>query len=221
MLDQRVEYWNPVDLYIGGIEHAILHLLYARFYHKLMRDEGIIGSSEPFLRLLTQGMVLKDGSKMSKSKGNTVDPQSLIDSYGADTVRLFSMFAAPPEQSLEWSDSGVEGANRFLKRLWKLVARQLESPVPALDTAAQDPQHDKQDNGPEIHMRGLVVDNSRPGGCQQRHEQQQHIDGCRRPQETVRHQVGGDIHGTGCNGNRDDCLVYTGTRAGIREAVAH
>ena len=140
MLDAEADYWAPVDQYVGGIEHAILHLLYARFFHKLMRDEGLLNSDEPFTRLLTQGMVLKDGSKMSKSKGNTVDPQSLIDSYGADTVRLFSMFAAPPEQSLEWSDSGVEGANRFLKRLWKLVARQLESPTPELDVSALDDQ---------------------------------------------------------------------------------
>jgi leucyl-tRNA synthetase len=138
MLDAEADYWAPVDQYVGGIEHAILHLLYARFFHKLMRDEGLVHSDEPFTRLLTQGMVLKDGSKMSKSKGNTVDPQSLIDKYGADTVRLFSMFAAPPEQSLEWSDSGVEGANRFLKRLWKLVARQLETPVPELDISTLD-----------------------------------------------------------------------------------
>ncbi len=119
MLDQSAKYWLPVDHYIGGIEHAILHLLYARFYTKLLRDEGLVVCDEPFKKLLTQGMVLKDGSKMSKSKGNTVDPQGLIDQYGADTVRLFIMFAAPPEQSLEWSDSGVEGAFRFLKRLWK------------------------------------------------------------------------------------------------------
>lgn len=121
MLDERVDYWTPVDQYIGGIEHAILHLLYARFFHKLMRDEGLLNSDEPFQRLLTQGMVLKDGAKMSKSKGNTVDPQPLIDKHGADTVRLFVMFAAPPDQSLEWSDAGVEGAHRFLRRLWKLV----------------------------------------------------------------------------------------------------
>ena len=119
MLDDSAKYWLPVDHYIGGIEHAILHLLYARFYTKLMRDEGLLVCDEPFKKLLTQGMVLKDGSKMSKSKGNTVDPQGLIEQYGADTVRLFIMFAAPPEQSLEWSDSGVEGAFRFLKRLWK------------------------------------------------------------------------------------------------------
>ena len=134
MLDQRANYWLPVDQYIGGIEHAVLHLLYARFFHKLMRDAGLLNSDEPFTRLLTQGMVLKDGSKMSKSKGNTVDPQELIDRYGADTVRLFTMFAAPPEQSLEWSDSGVEGAYRFLKRLWKAVQEHVsKGAAPALD----------------------------------------------------------------------------------------
>ncbi len=122
MIDSdQANYWLPVDQYVGGIEHAILHLLYSRFFHKLMRDAGLVSSDEPFTRLLTQGMVLKDGAKMSKSKGNTVDPQELIDRYGADTVRLFSMFAAPPEQSLEWSDSGVEGANRFIRRLWRLA----------------------------------------------------------------------------------------------------
>lgn len=122
MLDPtQANYWLPVDQYIGGIEHAILHLLYARFFHKLLRDLGLVESDEPFKRLLTQGMVLKDGAKMSKSKGNTVDPQELIDKYGADTVRLFTMFAAPPEQSLEWNDEGVEGASRFLNRLWRLV----------------------------------------------------------------------------------------------------
>jgi leucyl-tRNA synthetase len=126
MLDDRAKYWAPVDQYIGGIEHAVLHLLYARFFHKLMRDEGLLDSDEPFKRLLTQGMVLKDGSKMSKSKGNTVDPQQLIEQYGADTVRLFILFAAPPEQSLEWNDEGVDGAARFLKRLWKLVATHLD-----------------------------------------------------------------------------------------------
>jgi len=121
MLDDRVNYWGPVDQYVGGIEHAILHLLYSRFFHKLMRDEGLVKGDEPFKNLLTQGMVLKDGAKMSKSKGNTVDPQGIIDQYGADTARLFMMYAAPPEQSLEWSDSGVEGQFKFLKRLWKTV----------------------------------------------------------------------------------------------------
>jgi len=140
MLDERAAYWTPVDLYIGGIEHAILHLLYARFYHKLMRDEGLIRSSEPFQRLLTQGMVLKDGSKMSKSKGNTIDPQDLIDRYGADTVRLFIMFASPPEQSLDWSDSGVEGAYKFLKRLWSAVQTHVADPAEAaaIDAAELD-----------------------------------------------------------------------------------
>jgi Leucyl-tRNA synthetase len=121
MLDAHANYWLPVDLYIGGIEHAILHLLYARFFHKVLRDLDLVTSDEPFKKLLTQGMVLKDGSKMSKSKGNTVDPQELIDRYGADTVRLFTMFAAPPELSLEWSDDGVAGAHRFLKRIHALV----------------------------------------------------------------------------------------------------
>jgi leucyl-tRNA synthetase len=160
MLDQRADYWLPVDQYIGGIEHAILHLLYARFFHKLMRDEGLVASNEPFTNLLTQGMVVaetyyrelpegkrqwinpadveaSDGGyalkadglpvlvggteKMSKSRNNGVDPQALIDNYGADTARLFMMFAAPPEQSLEWSDSGVAGAHRFLKRLWSFA----------------------------------------------------------------------------------------------------
>ena len=122
MLDERAYYWLPVDQYIGGIEHAILHLLYARFFHKLMRNAGLVTTDEPFAQLLTKGMVLKDGTKMSKSKGNTVDPLPLIERYGADTVRMFTMFAAPPEQSLEWSDSGVEGSHRFLKRLWRIVA---------------------------------------------------------------------------------------------------
>ena len=119
MLSEAAKYWLPVDQYIGGIEHAILHLLYARFYNKLMRDVGLIDNDEPFNHLLTQGMVLKDGAKMSKSKGNTVDPQGLVEKYGADTARLFMMFAAPPEQSLEWADSGVDGAARFLKKVWK------------------------------------------------------------------------------------------------------
>jgi len=167
MLDARADYWLPVDHYIGGIEHAVLHLLYARFYHKLLRDAGLVKCDEPFTRLLTQGMVVADTyyreaagghrhwydpaevqverddkgrpvqarlaadgqpvaiggvEKMSKSKNNGVDPQTLIDRYGADTVRLYTMFTAPPDQSLEWSDEGVEGAHRFLKRLWSLAA---------------------------------------------------------------------------------------------------
>lgn len=183
MLDPAAaNYWLPVDQYIGGIEHAILHLLYARFFHKLLRDVGLVDSSEPFKRLLTQGMVLaetyyrnednggkswynpsevtveRDGkgqvvraalksdgqpveiggvTKMSKSKNNGIDPQSIIDEHGADTVRLFMMFAAPPEQSLEWSDSGVEGAHRFLKRLWRIVHEHTsKGEAPALDVAS-------------------------------------------------------------------------------------
>ncbi|MES2676017.1 MAG: leucine--tRNA ligase [Pseudomonadota bacterium] len=137
MLDKAAaDYWLPVDQYVGGIEHAILHLLYARFFHKLMRDEGLVTCDEPFERLLCQGMVLKDGTKMSKSKGNTVDPEELINQYGADTVRLFSMFAAPPEQSMEWSDSGVAGAYRFLQRLWRAVEGHINAGKPGkLDTA--------------------------------------------------------------------------------------
>ncbi len=137
MLDERADHWLPVDQYIGGIEHAVLHLLYARFFHKLMRDEGLVSGDEPFKNLLTQGMVLKDGAKMSKSKGNTVDPQALIDEYGADTARLFMMFAAPPEMSLEWSDKAVEGANRFLKRLWRAVSEHTaQGPAAKLNTDA-------------------------------------------------------------------------------------
>ncbi|ARU27643.1 leucine--tRNA ligase [Cellvibrio sp. PSBB006] len=131
MIDKAAaDYWLPVDQYVGGIEHAILHLLYSRFFHKLMRDEGLVSCDEPFERLLCQGMVLKDGTKMSKSKGNTVDPEELINQYGADTVRLFSMFAAPPEQSMEWSDSGVAGAYRFLQRLWKAVEGHINAGTP-------------------------------------------------------------------------------------------
>ncbi|MEW6714827.1 MAG: leucine--tRNA ligase [Nitrospirota bacterium] len=118
---KAVDYWMPVDQYIGGIEHAVLHLLYSRFFTKVIRDLGLIKSDEPFERLLTQGMVIKDGAKMSKSKGNVVDPDSMLDKYGADTLRLFCLFAAPPEKDLEWSDKGVEGAYRFLNRAWGLV----------------------------------------------------------------------------------------------------
>ncbi len=195
MLDSdRANYWLPVDQYVGGIEHAILHLLYARFFHKLMRDEGLVSSDEPFKRLLCQGMVLADSfykqnddgskswfnpadvqlerddkgkvvsashpeagalemggmTKMSKSKNNGIDPQTAVDQYGADTVRLFTMFAAPPEQTLEWSDSGVEGASRFLRRLWKLAAGLVEGgAVPALAADSLDSQ--QKDTRRKIH----------------------------------------------------------------------
>ena len=134
MLDDREAYWMPVDQYTGGIEHAILHLLYSRFFQKLLRDEGLSSADEPFTNLLTQGMVLKDGAKMSKAKGNTVDPQELIDKYGADTVRLFMISAASPEQALEWSDKGVQGAYRFLKKLWVLIEKHCsEDPLKPID----------------------------------------------------------------------------------------
>jgi leucyl-tRNA synthetase len=118
---ERLKYWMPVDQYIGGIEHAILHLLYSRFYSKVLRDMGMVSFDEPFINLLTQGMVIKDGAKMSKSKGNIVDPEDMIKRYGADTTRLFSLFAAPPEKDLEWQEEGVEGGYRFLHRAWRLV----------------------------------------------------------------------------------------------------
>ncbi|MDR3176570.1 MAG: leucine--tRNA ligase [Desulfovibrio sp.] len=139
---EKIAYWMPVDQYIGGVEHAILHLLYARFFIKALRDSGFIpklsGMDEPFANLLTQGMVLKSGSKMSKSKGNTVDPSEMIDKYGADTVRLFCLFAAPPERDFDWADSGIEGAYRFINRIWRL-ALELAGKVPAIDACAASP----------------------------------------------------------------------------------
>ncbi len=143
MLDERAHYWMPVDQYIGGIEHAVLHLLYARFFNKLMRDAGLCRNDEPFTNLLTQGMVLKDGTKMSKSKGNTVDPEGLIAKYGADTVRLFVMFVAPPHHTLEWSDAAVEGAYRFINKLWRLVENHAEAGVPS-ETLAINGLNEKQ-----------------------------------------------------------------------------
>ncbi|MFA5840278.1 MAG: leucine--tRNA ligase [Candidatus Margulisiibacteriota bacterium] len=122
----KVDHWMPVDQYIGGIEHAILHLLYSRFFAKVLKDEGLISTDEPFTNLLTQGMVVKDGAKMSKSKGNVVDPDLIIEKYGADTARLFILFAAPPEKELEWSDKGVEGSYRFLNRVWRLATENIQ-----------------------------------------------------------------------------------------------
>jgi leucyl-tRNA synthetase len=117
----KAAHWLPVDQYIGGVEHAILHLLYSRFFTKVLRDLGYLTIDEPFTNLLTQGMVIKDGSKMSKSKGNVVDPHDLVTEYGADTVRLFSLFAAPPEKDLEWNAQGVEGASRFINRIYRFI----------------------------------------------------------------------------------------------------
>ncbi|MBQ61250.1 MAG: leucine--tRNA ligase [Gammaproteobacteria bacterium] len=136
MLDERVKYWNSVDHYVGGEEHAILHLLYARFFHKAMRDEGLATSDEPFEKLLMLGMVLHNGVKMSKSAGDAGDPQHLLERFGADAVRMAMMFAAPPEQSFEWSENGVESANRWLRtRLWKPVVEHLEAgDVPPIDS---------------------------------------------------------------------------------------
>ncbi len=125
--DSEIKYWMPVDQYIGGVEHAVLHLLYSRFFSRVIRDLGLLPVSEPFQNLLTQGMVIKDGAKMSKSKGNVVDPNYLIQRYGADTSRLFSLFAAPPEKDLDWSDKGVDGAYRFLNRLWGIIYKNRES----------------------------------------------------------------------------------------------
>jgi leucyl-tRNA synthetase len=144
-----VGHWLPVDQYIGGVEHAILHLLYARFFTKVMRDLGYVAVDEPFKNLLTQGMVIKDGTKMSKSKGNVVDPHDLVERYGADTVRLFSLFAAPPERDLEWNDQGVEGAFRFLNRVYRFILanRDLlaaeEYPLPAEPNDAERTLHRK------------------------------------------------------------------------------
>lgn len=133
------DYWMPVDQYIGGIEHAILHLLYSRFFTKVLKDAGLINANEPFKNLLTQGMVLKDGSKMSKSKGNVVAPGEIVEKYGADTARLFILFAAPPERDLEWSDQGVEGAFRFLGRFWRIMLHYAQF-MPAAESGEYAPE---------------------------------------------------------------------------------
>ena len=138
---EAVDYWAPVDQYIGGIEHAILHLLYSRFFMKVLRDAGLVKYDEPFTNLLTQGMVIKDGAKMSKSLGNVVSPEEIISKYGADTARLFIMFAAPPERELEWSDQGVEGSFRFINRVWRIVSHfqgELSQKVASYDTSKLD-----------------------------------------------------------------------------------
>jgi leucyl-tRNA synthetase len=138
---KRVDYWMPVDQYIGGIEHAVLHLLYSRFFNRVMSELELVGVREPFENLLTQGMVIKDGAKMSKSKGNVVDPDYLIKQYGADTARLFCLFAAPPEKDLDWSDKGVEGCSRFLQRVWRLVVDRAETLKKAMPGLEPDEEH--------------------------------------------------------------------------------
>ena len=142
---EALKYWMPVDQYIGGVEHAILHLLYSRFFTKMLRDFGYLPADmdEPFKNLLTQGMVLLGGSKMSKSKGNIVDPDAMVQKYGADTVRLFCLFAAPPERDFDWSDSGIEGSYRFVSRVWRMFSdmQSILKPVSAcsdLSPAASD-----------------------------------------------------------------------------------
>ena len=137
---RELSYWMPVDQYIGGIEHAILHLLYARFFTKALRDLGYLEHNEPFAHLLTQGMVLKDGAKMSKSKGNIVDPNEMLARFGADTTRLFTLFASPPEKDLDWNDQGVEGAHRFLHRLWRLYEQLAPGLLPIGPCAVLDSQ---------------------------------------------------------------------------------
>jgi leucyl-tRNA synthetase len=121
----KVNYWMPVDQYIGGVEHAVLHLLYSRFFNRVLNEFGLVSVREPFENLLTQGMVIKNGAKMSKSKGNVVDPEYMIKKYGADTARLFCLFASPPEKDLDWNDKGVEGCSRFLQRVWRLIAERI------------------------------------------------------------------------------------------------
>ena len=132
---KEAAYWMPVDQYIGGIEHAILHLLYSRFFTKFFKDIGLVNFDEPFTRLLTQGMVLKDGEVMSKSKGNTVDPDEMIGKCGTDALRLFILFAAPPEDQLEWNDSGIDGSWRFLNRVWQVVEDRYQTEVRQTQTA--------------------------------------------------------------------------------------
>ncbi|MBS3810715.1 MAG: leucine--tRNA ligase [Halanaerobiales bacterium] len=150
---QKAKEWFPVNQYIGGIEHAILHLLYARFFTKVIRDLGLIEANEPFSKWLAQGMVLKDGDKMSKSKGNVVDPGKILKEYGADTARLFILFASPPEKDLEWSDAGVEGASRFLNRVWRYIVNNLDE-INKIDVSQVDiKQDDLNDAEKELHRK--------------------------------------------------------------------
>ena len=150
---EKAEDWFPVDQYIGGIEHAILHLLYARFFTKVIRDLDLISADEPFTKWLAQGMVLKDGDKMSKSKGNVVDPGRILDEYGADTARLFILFASPPEKDLEWSEEGVEGADRFLNRVWRFIANNLEEIQSVEVSSIEIEQNNLEDVEKELHRK--------------------------------------------------------------------
>ena len=157
----KCNYWTPVDQYIGGIEHAILHLLYSRFFTKVLKDAGLIDADEPFKNLLTQGMVIKDGAKMSKSKGNIVSPEEIVKKYGADTARLFILFASPPERDLEWSDQGVEGAARFLNRLWRIVrhyAETVRTAPESYDAASLDPQDKELRRALHMTIRKVTED---------------------------------------------------------------
>ena len=181
------DYWMPVDQYIGGIEHAVLHLLYARFYTKVLRDLGLVKVDEPFTALLSQGMVIKDGAKMSKSKGNVVDPDDLIRNLGADTARLFSLFAAPPEKDLDWNDHGVEGASRFLNRVWRFAIARMDEMG---GRGAPPPQSCEGSTAPDAVERG--------GARVPAHHPRDHRAGHRRsrPRLPLQHR-GQRRHGTG------------------------
>ena len=155
----EVDYWMPVDQYIGGIEHACLHLLYARFFNMVLHDMGLLKNSEPFSSLLTQGMVIKDSAKVSKSKGNVVDPDEIIDKYGADTVRLFMLFASPPRKDLDWSDKGVEGSSRFISRVWRLVNRFKDLYIKDFDPGKFDLNDNLKKIRIELHRTVKIVTN--------------------------------------------------------------
>jgi leucyl-tRNA synthetase len=153
-----VKYWLPVDFYSGGIEHAILHLIYSRFFARVFRDLGLVHHNEPFTHLLTQGMVLKDGAVMSKSKGNVVDPDTMLQKYGADALRLYVMFVAPPEKEVEWTDSGLEGSFRFLARVWRIVDHWCET---IAGEGIQDPDSCETLNAAERALRRKTHDTIR------------------------------------------------------------
>jgi len=155
---EAVDYWMPVDQYIGGIEHAVLHLLYARFFTKVLFDSDLLQAEEPFSRLLAQGMVYKDGAKMSKSKGNVVTPDEIVEKYGADTGRLFILFAAPPEKDLDWSDQGVEGCHRFLRRVWRLIDECREQLANSSTTGSSDPDQEELERSVHAAIKKVTID---------------------------------------------------------------